>query len=87
MVPATSFFVTVPSRNSVSPKRGGGFLMSQNCLLLFLPAVSETAEYPVVHRKGMHGCEKCTGVCTDVLRELWLIPWRDFLVIRWAGTR
>lgn len=74
MVPATSFVVTVPSRNFVSPERGGGFLLSQDCLLLSLRAVSETPECPVVHGKGMHWCDKCTGVCTDVLRELWLIP-------------
>lgn len=71
MVRATLFFVTVPSRNFVSPKSGGGFLVSQECLLLFLmapPAVSETTECPVVHRKWMHWCDKCTGVCTDVVR-------------------
>lgn len=57
MVRATSLFVTVPSRNFVGPKSGGGFLVSQECLLLFLlapPAVSETTECPVVRRKGMH---------------------------------
>lgn len=71
MVCATSLFVTVPSRNFVSPKSGGGFLLSQECLLLFLlapPAVSETTECPVVHRKGMHWHDKCTGLCTDVVR-------------------
>lgn len=45
MVRATSFFVPVPvpSRNFVSPKSSGGFLVSRECLLLFLlalPAVS-----------------------------------------------
>lgn len=47
MVCATSFFVTVPSRNFVSPESSGGSLMSQECLLLFLlapSAVSETME-------------------------------------------
>lgn len=62
----------VPSRDFASPKSGGGFLVSQECLFLFLltpPAVSETTGCPVAHRKDMHCSDKCTGVWAGVVRE------------------